>query len=195
MTAVPRSTRRKLTGIWQHGILYYVEGDIVVQSEQDIMSRPDNQGRRWINFHDVSNNLADELGDKFQSELDRDKEWDKLNSLRGKDADESAGRLVARHIEIAEKFAKKHKDKIRKAFRGNYGNNAWDEVVLNNIELVDCIYVQNSDFVLKKDEQNIKNSVKGKAIGVPGGDRDKVEKEVNKFITDRGYGTFLDMHE
>lgn len=194
MTAVPYSMRRNLIGIWQHGILYYVEGDIVLQSEEDIMSRPDNQGRRWLNFYDIPNRLADELGDKFERELEKDKEWDKLNSLRGKDADKSAGRLVARHIEIAEKFAKKHKKQIRKAFRGNYGNSPWDEIVLNNIELIDCIYAKGS-FVSKSDEQKINTSVKGKAIAISSDDSDKVEKEVNKFIKERGYGAFLDIED
>jgi len=41
---------RDLKAHWNHGVLCYLEGNIVLESRTDIMSVPDNIGRRWIKF-------------------------------------------------------------------------------------------------------------------------------------------------
>ena len=101
------------------GILVSVEGKLMSASVADIMSQPDESGRRWIS----DSNLQKMLGLDFniESELGKNKIWKEkysvlslgqITALTGKEKAE----YIKLYIDAATKLMIKHKANIKKKF-------------------------------------------------------------------------------
>ena len=65
------------------GIIYQIEGTLLVASTRDMQSMPDNTGRRWIAIQDLAGKVADskmykELKSSIESKKMDRRSWDKI---------------------------------------------------------------------------------------------------------------------
>jgi hypothetical protein len=186
MTRVPNaSMRTEMPGIWQFGLMFYVEGTLMIKGNDDIMSEPDEQGRRWVEFDDTV------YLDWWDFMNDDSKLTKLLDELEGDyDFAENRGELlrkyVERYVQLAEQFAQSHKKEIIDTFNRK-GRGDWDELLLNDIKLIDVIwgkYDETGSLVedeneIKKIEKKLKSIVSGKVIITDD------DSDVKKFVMSR----------
>jgi len=122
----------KMRGIQtEGGIIYQIEGNLQFDAPADIMSTPDESGRRWITLHVFPHNFISDFHKKFLdhnnfNEIQEPK--DLINYYRWVDG------LVKQHAkEIREHFTdiKKNRRDIE---------SSWNETVVNNIEVRDILW-------------------------------------------------------
>lgn len=188
-TYVPNQTMNGLKGIWESGVLFYLEGTLLVKGLVDIMSRPDNEGRRWIGFDDGD---AEEL---WLIELENNKLHGRGRSIAqmetgSKEQNQEIRKYLKDYVDIATKFAKQHRYELLQYFIDKDNSYAdWDELVVNEIKLIDVIwdssyvdddYAPKSKYVddyvssvktskekeIKKIESKLKSMVSGQVITV-----------------------------
>jgi hypothetical protein len=53
MNRIPIVTREDLTGVWGNGVMFSMEGTVIINAKGDINSSPDESGRRWIHLTDL----------------------------------------------------------------------------------------------------------------------------------------------
>ena len=53
MNKIPMLTREELHGVWGNGVMFSLEGTVIVNAKGDINSSPDESGRRWIHLSDL----------------------------------------------------------------------------------------------------------------------------------------------
>lgn len=179
MDLIPGETATLLSGIWNHGVLYYLEGTLVLSSPGDIMSKPDENGRRWVNFDEQTSEQANKLHSKYIQRVFKGgglgKTKDKILNMHYNDVDEDEiptpqelRTFMSGVIDAATEFAQKHAHDILIAFgkiRQRYGEE-WNEIVVNQIKLIDVIYDTDFADLNPALEDKIIQSVSGKAIGV-----------------------------
>ena len=196
MQKVPyKSLQGEILGIWNSGVMFYLEGNLIIRGDTDIMSEPDEQGRRWIQFP------LDEVDEEWGSVYSNDSELQRMEKELGsytraraefipKKQRDILRDYVYRYIELAEKFAKKNKKRIIKSFRNNYSGSDWDEILLNQIQLIDVIWTgYDSDLDLVTDPkkiEKIKTKLKSMVIGKVLTPTKNKESEVRKFVNSRG---------
>jgi hypothetical protein len=124
------------------GVLYEIYGNLVIHSPNDIMSRPDENGIRWLDYYELLpsemarpwNNIVKELFSNHNvnpSQLYID------FPQKGKEKTD----LVKNYFIAAEKFIADNADKIKSHIldKRHYTNN-WNEVLVNNIEIRDIYW-------------------------------------------------------
>lgn len=140
----------RIQGIWQDGVLFYLEGTLMLDAATDIMSEPDEQGRRWVGFDAVEGGIDE----AWNESVDRDSVLKKLvNQLKGKevlpDKNEIYRKYLDRYIKLAEAFAKQNKLAIIAEFsnfgidHGNFliiSNGNYNEILLNKVKLIDVLW-------------------------------------------------------
>ena len=176
-TKVPNQTiNNGLMGIWESGVLFYLEGTLLVKGLDDIMSRPDNEGRRWIGFDygDAEELWMLEIGTKELRYRGREIAQMETGS---KEKNEEIRKYLKDYIDIATKFAKKYRHEILQYFIDKDNTYAdWNELVVNQIKLIDVIWDTSyvDDYApsaktskakeIKKIEAKLKSMVSGEVI-------------------------------
>lgn len=181
-TIVPNSSMSNgLTGIWEDGVLFYLEGTLLVKGLDDIMSKPDNEGRRWLNFRDETHSniytlWASEFSkNKFKQ---RGREISHMETFGG-EQNKEISKYIKDYVDVATKFAKTHKKDILSYFADMDNTYAdWNEFLVNEIQLIDVIWDTSyvSDYAptaktskekeIKKIEAKLKSMVSGEVITV-----------------------------
>jgi hypothetical protein len=179
---------------WNHGILCYLEGDKVFKSTSDIMTVPDDTGRRWIKFNNPGNRVN---ADIIQSKFEKFMISNNMETLRDEilkanlEKDFSKEMNVKRNIylkeyfKLAAEFARIHSNEILSKLGGEDLTDDelsdTDEVVLNNIKLLDCAY---SNEATPEEAQLINKIFPGEKISIPV-NTGKTYDIVNNFIKTR----------
>ena len=170
------------------GVLYQIEGTILLNSKMDTMTKPDMQGRRWISLKYSTYGEYGELDAEFTSFVKKAlskimPEWLSIGeNLIPKDV---KAKLIAAYVEAAEKFVSKNKTKIRN-FLGDYHSysvDEWNEILVNNIKIKDILYKQVNGYSkeqLATLNSNLKKIASGNVYIM------KDNKDIYKFIQDRG---------
>jgi hypothetical protein len=181
MTRVPNASMRvDIPGIWNSGVMFYLEGTLLIKGDDDIMSEPDEQGRRWASL--IGNVFLDwweflEQDSKLKSILD-DINGAKLfkyytsdkSKKNVKNRGEILRKYVERYIQLAEKFAEQNKSELADAFNFGFDDNpdSWDELLLNDIKLIDVIWGAERDrnnIIDKNIVKNVKSKLKSMVSG------------------------------
>jgi hypothetical protein len=113
------------------GIIYQIEGDLQFDAPNDIMSTPDESGRRWITIH----TLPIEFVEKFNKEYVGHNSFNYINSSKD----------LINYYRWVDGFIKKHAKEIREHFtdiKKNRGDreSTWNETVVNNIRIKDILW-------------------------------------------------------
>ena len=200
MTRVPYSKIRdgRIYGVHNSGVMFYLEGTLMLNSSNDIDSEPDEQGRRWFHLpYDGG------IQDKWFRIIDKDTKLDKisielLNLSRkkgkvGAERGELLRQYMDRYVELAEAFAKKNGAKIVDAILEDgpflSKSDTYDELIVNQIKLIDAIWDGKDRHGLpirdpkkkKAVETQLKGMVTGKVIVLTSDDSD----ELDTFVTSR----------
>lgn len=113
------------------GIIYQIIGDLQFDAPADIMSTPDESGRRWITLHVLPKNFIDKIVKEFPEHNnfnDINEPKDLINYYRWVDG------LVKEYAkEIREHFTD---IKTNRGGRESF----WNETVVNNIQIVDILW-------------------------------------------------------
>ena len=135
------------------GILLSLEGKLMASNAADIMSSPDETGRRWIaDYHltDIFDDVgAGEIG--IETELDKNKIWKEkysalslgqITALTSKDKAE----YIKLYIDAVTKLMIKHKEAIKKEFGQAVTDNDgfWNEMVVSQIKVKDALILSDS---------------------------------------------------
>ena len=135
------------------GILLSIEGKLMASNAADIMSSPDESGRRWIaDYHltDIFDDVgAGEIG--IETELDKNKIWKekysalslgKITALTSTDKAE----YIKLYIDAVTKLMIKHKEAIKKEFGQAVTDNDgfWNEMVVSQIKVKDALILSDS---------------------------------------------------
>lgn len=129
-----------LRGVWEGGVLFYLEGTLLVKGLDDIMSRPDNEGRRWIGF-DYGD--AEEL---WVYEVEKNRFHGRGREIArmetgSKEQNEEIRKYLKEYVDIATKFAKQYRHEVLQYFIDKDNTYAsWNELVVNQIKLIDVIW-------------------------------------------------------
>ncbi len=158
-------------GIWTGGgVLSVLESDLQIAFPNDLMSRPDKQGRRWINISKLSEySFVDNSIDlKPISDIESSMEdvKDKMfydNNYTPKYNDKIDGKtkakLIKEFFDSVEKILMKHKDYLKKLFfKISVAPNRlsrWNELVVNNFKIID-LYI-NVDVAKYIHEEGLEN--------------------------------------
>lgn len=177
-TKVPNQTMNGLMGIWESGVLFYLEGTLLVKGLDDIMSRPDNEGRRWIGFDGGD---AEEL---WVYEIEKNRFHGRGREIArmetgSKEQNEEIRKYLKQYVDTATKFAKQYRYELLQYFIDKDNTYAdWNELVVNQIKLIDVIwdtsYVDDyaptanttKEKEIKKIEAKLKSMVSGEVITV-----------------------------
>jgi len=116
------------------GIIYQIEGDLQFDSPVDILSGPDESGRRWVVLHILPENLKL----KFYHEFKNHNSFNEINEPKD---------LISYYRWI-DGFIKTHAKEIREYFtdikKHREGKlNSWNETVVNNIQIKDILWREN----------------------------------------------------
>jgi hypothetical protein len=178
-TRVPSSTiNNGLLGIWENGVLFYLEGTLLVKGLDDLSTKPDNEGRRWIGF---DYGEAEELWvvefskNKFR---ERGREIAYMETY-GDEQNKEIRKYLKDYVDTATKFAKQYRHELLQYFLDRDNTYAdWDELVVNEIQLIDVIWDTSyvNDYAptaktskekeIKKIEAKLKSMVSGEVITV-----------------------------
>ena len=134
------------------GILVSVEGKLMAASVADIMSAPDESGRRWIPDYNFAEMFGDALGSgAIESELGKNKIWkekysalsiERIKALTNKEKAE----YIKIYIDTLTKMMIKNKDIIKKKFELSISRSAvyWNEIILSQIKVKDALILSDS---------------------------------------------------
>jgi hypothetical protein len=117
------------------GIIYQIEGSLQFDAPTDIMSAPDETGRRWVNFFSFPDNFKDRL----EHEYEVHEKFRHLNEPKGPSKD------LFEYYRLIDRLVKEHAKEIREYFtdiKKNRGNreSSWNETVVNNIQIKDILW-------------------------------------------------------
>ena len=134
------------------GILVSVEGKLLASSVSDIMSQPDEAGRRWVADYTFGKMFGNTLDSgAIESELGKNKIWKEkysnlslgqITALTGKDKAE----YIKIYIDTLTKMMIKNKDIIKKVFELSISRSDvyWNEIVLSQIKVKDALILSDS---------------------------------------------------
>ena len=144
------------------GIVAEIDGNVLIAAPTDIMSRPDNTGRRWTAFRAISGREKfGRIDDLTIKSIGKDVEKlfkqlittyypDKLQPYSKKLANtqwqyigqhplSDKRKIIADYIDGMEKIIKKHSAKLRGVFTRYLDrrrtDDAWDEIIVNDIKI------------------------------------------------------------
>jgi hypothetical protein len=143
-TIVPNSTiSNGLTGIWEDGVLFYLEGTLLVKGLDDLSTKPDNEGRRWLKFDSSLHSNIDTL---WMSEFNKNKFKERGREISwmetyGDEQNKEIRKFLKDYIDVATKFAKTYKKDILSYFSDMDNTYAeWNEFLVNEIKLIDVVW-------------------------------------------------------
>jgi hypothetical protein len=157
------------------GLIFYVEGLIVLKSLNDLGSQVDETGIRWVSVDTT-------LGDPDYPTEFVDNWNDYIKSNMSKVQGVTRSHYVEEYKKVAKKFTELYSEDIIEQFAGYGDIDPWDEIIINNIKLIDCIYD------ISKVTPDIIKELQASVINEPIGIDLKSEegiKTLNKFITSR----------
>jgi hypothetical protein len=116
------------------GILYQIEGDLQFDAPADVMSGPDESGRRWITLHILPKNIIDKIVKEFSEHND----FNNINEPKD----------LINYYRWVDGLVKQHAKEIREYFTDiktlrNGRESFWNETVVNNIRVVDILWREN----------------------------------------------------
>jgi hypothetical protein len=116
------------------GIIYQIEGDLQFDSPVDILSGPDESGRRWVVLHILPENLKL----KFYHEFKNHNSFNDINEPKD----------LINYYRWIDGFVKTHAKEIREHFTDIKTHrdgklNSWNETVVNNIQIKDILWREN----------------------------------------------------
>ncbi len=161
MTKVPQYSLEDLSGVHSHGVMFSLEGNVLLKSIEDIMSTPDESGRRWINIGLIN----ERIGKQYRQYMSEDSRLDDLRSRLESDYDKKAGtnwNSVYNDKLVDSSQLSLSKEELREFLTGwigrsmtwikenlaqfiqalsskKYGQTQYDEVVVNEIELTGAV--------------------------------------------------------
>ncbi len=157
-------------GVWHTGVMFYLEGTLLLQNSGDAGTAPDEQGRRWMGlpapydtyWENVVDNDTPLKGIKGMIDGDIEIEPKVLKKYGDKVKNYLQNKRLVRYIELAEKFVVQHKDGIKtNNLKNKMGD--WDEVLLNDIELIDVIW-DNANGDRRQILSQLKSMVSGEVV-------------------------------
>ena len=164
------------------GIVAEIDGNVLIAAPTDIMSRPDNTGRRWTAFRAISGREKfGRIDDQTIQSIGKDVEKlfkqlittyypDKLQPYSKKLANtqwqyigahplSDKRKIIADYIDGMEKIIKKHSAKLRGVFTRYLDrrrtDDAWDEIIVNDIKIKQ-VHILTSDWAGREDESRLK---------------------------------------
>ena len=116
------------------GIIYQIEGDLQFDAPVDILSGPDESGRRWVVLHILPENLKLKFYDEFKNH----NSFNNINEPKD---------LISYYRWI-DGFIKTHSKEIQEYFTDIKTHrdgklNSWNETVVNNIQIKDILWREN----------------------------------------------------
>ena len=165
------------------GIIAEMDGNVLIAAPADIMSRPDNTGRRWTDFRLISGrekfgridnqtiaSIAKDI-EKLFKQLVTTYYPDKLPTYNkkhinsqwqyiGQHPSSNLRKIIADYIDGMEKVIKKHSAKLREVFtrhldKRKVSRSPWDEIVVNDIK-IKKVHVLTGDWAGREDESRLK---------------------------------------
>ena len=160
------------------GVVAELEADILVSAKDDIMSKVDKKGRRWVALDWFANAQSYGTGPKFgivekefsklkenlvRKYVDRDQigDWREVwkemkHYLKGDGKKLSL--VIKNYFDGVEKILKKNKEVLGNIFYGyarskRMTDNAWDEQIVNNIEIYKIHYLPKEEEVEDEEQQ------------------------------------------
>ena len=164
------------------GIVAEIDGNVLIAAPTDIMSRPDNTGRRWTAFRAISGREKwGRIDDQTIQSIRKDIEKlfkqlittyypDKLQPYSKKLANtqwqyigahplSDKRKIIADYIDGMEKIIKKHSAKLRGVFTRYLDrrrtDDSWDEIIVNDIKIKQ-VHILTSDWAGREDESRLK---------------------------------------
>ena len=160
------------------GIVAEIDGNVLIAAPTDIMSRPDNTGRRWTAFRAISGrekfgriddltikSIAKDV-EKLFKQLITTYYPDKLQPYSKKLANTQwqyigahplsvKRKIIADYIDGMEKIIKKHSAKLRGVFTRYLDrrrtDDSWDEIIVNDIKIKQ-VHILTDDWAGREDE-------------------------------------------
>ena len=160
------------------GIVAEIDGNVLIAAPTDIMSRPDNTGRRWTAFRAISGrekfgriddltikSIAKDV-EKLFKQLITTYYPDKLQPYSKKLANtqwqyigqhplSDKRKIIADYIDGMEKIIKKHSAKLRGVFTRYLDrrrtDDAWDEIIVKDIKIKQ-VHILTDDWAGREDE-------------------------------------------
>jgi hypothetical protein len=183
MTIVPEQFL-DVSGIHGHGVMFSLEGNVLLKSVEDLMSSPDQSGRRWIDISLINK----KLGEEFEKYMSQDKKLSELrykllrfyNKSVGDDhfsiyndkfikksksiplSDKELNQFLKLYIDRSVAWIKENTNRFNSALASKkYGNTDYNELVVNGIELTGAIVnlAQLEDSQIKKTKRAIEDAV------------------------------------
>ena len=160
------------------GVVAELEADILVSAKDDIMSKVDKKGRRWVALDWFANAQSYGTGPKFgivekefsklkenlvRKYVDRDQigDWREVwkemkHYLKGDGKKLSL--VIKNYFDGVEKILKKNKEVLGNIFYGyarskRMTDNAWDEQIVNNIKIKKLHYLPKGEEVEDEEQQ------------------------------------------
>jgi hypothetical protein len=117
------------------GILYQIEGDLQFDAPTDIMSAPDETGRRWVNIR----SFPYDFQNKLEHEYEVREKFRHMNEPSGPSKD------LIEYYRLMDQLVRENAKEIREFFtdiKKNRGDNesSWNETVVNNIKIKDILW-------------------------------------------------------
>jgi hypothetical protein len=117
------------------GIIYQIVGDLQFDSPTDIMSAPDETGRRWVNIRSFHND--------FQNKVEL--EYVKYEKFGDIDELSKSPKNLIEYYRLIDQLVRENAKEIREHFtdiKKNRGGreSMWNETVVNNIEVEDILW-------------------------------------------------------
>lgn len=117
------------------GIIYQIVGDLQFDSPTDVMSAPDETGRRWVNIRSFHND--------FQNKVEL--EYVKYEKFGDMDELSKSPKNLIEYYRLMDQLVRENAKEIREYFtdiKKNRGGreSLWNETVVNNIEVKDILW-------------------------------------------------------
>ena len=110
------------------GIIFQIEGDLQFEAPGDIMSTPDDSGRRWITLHTLPNKIRNEYYKEF-------KEHNEFNNI-------NEPKTLIIYYRWVDNFIEERAKEIREYYSDFkiHREGLWNETVVNNIQIKDILW-------------------------------------------------------
>lgn len=176
----------QMSGIQTYGgVVYELIGKVLIDSANDIMSRPDEKGRRWLTHRDTIG-LIDHQS--FRKVITANSEFLHLfgkwisNELDGK----GISQLIAKYIETAEKWLIDNADAIKNKLALRTLDEYWNEVVLYDIQVHDVLWTDDHEGLSYDDGEIKEMAAKLEKIATGTVYFTRNPKDAIKFVNSRG---------
>jgi len=184
------------------GIIYQMTGDLIIDSTSDIMSRPDDQGRRWIDIEDYVPRKVREIFRPIKQEwIQHLKTIPRFSDLEAKNGtyglsitEDEKNEFINLYISESDKFLQQYKTELADAFIDVQSSDNWNEMLITNIEVVDVLWTiirtgWYSDYVRLSEYEYKLNDDEQKELDGYNEYVNKMRTDLESFITGTAYFT------